>query len=88
MFCVFFRLLKTEDFLLALEAGPVMKWGVYLMDPSLLDSKFHDFPSCYQERGHLQLDPAHIFTVLVKDKTSLPSQVLLSKKSFEEIRKL
>ena len=51
-------------------------------------SKLHGIPSFYQERGHLQLDPAHIFTVLVKDKTSLPSQVLLSTKSCEEIRKL
>ena len=29
-----------------------------------------------EEKGHLQLDPAHIFTVLVKDKASLPAQVL------------
>ncbi|CAK9058407.1 unnamed protein product [Durusdinium trenchii] len=29
-----------------------------------------------KEKGHLQLDPAHIFTVLVKDKSSLPAQVL------------
>lgn len=35
----------------------------------------HENHHLSQEKGHLQLDPAHIFTVLVKDKTSLPAQV-------------
>lgn len=41
-----------------------------------------------KEKGHLQLDPAHIFTVLVKDKTSLPAQVLsrLSGDSMELVK--
>mmetsp|Transcript_22712 Transcript_22712/g.42766 ORF Transcript_22712/g.42766 Transcript_22712/m.42766 type:complete len:899 (-) Transcript_22712:107-2803(-) len=29
-----------------------------------------------KDRGHLQLDPAHVLTVFLKDKSSLPSQVL------------
>ena len=29
-----------------------------------------------RERGHLQLDPAHVFSVLVKEKGTLPAQVL------------
>ncbi|CAE7364336.1 Chaperone protein ClpB1 [Symbiodinium microadriaticum] len=29
-----------------------------------------------RERGHLQLDPAHVFSILVKERSSLPAQVL------------
>ena len=73
------------------EVLSILFWSKDVMfgrSATLKWSKLHGIPSCYQERGHLQLDPAHIFTVLVKDKTSLPSQVLLSTKSCEEIGKL